>query len=234
MKPTSLLIAVTTVTRIQTTLCFVSSSIKPKTLFGSDCRRQLSSSSSDTKSDFGSSDFAAAEGSSTAADGKSTTYERIGFTKETVAMGVDPLEVLQWLGTRDDLVTRFISDNPKFDKERAEIEVDKFIMDAEMVNKFITFEKKKADPEYVRKSIEENMNDPSAYGTYAVWIIGGVGYALAKNLYFEPKYRSGELEEFHLNLGDLFKFGGGDAAVTSAADAASASAGLVSQVTDVI
>lgn len=152
-------------------------------------------------------------------------------------MGVDPVEVLQWIGTRDDLIARFVKDNPGFDEERATQEVDKFMMDAEMVNKFIAFEKKKASPDYLRQDAMENMNDPGTWGIYAIWIAAGVGFTVAKNLYIEPKYRSGEWEEIHINLDSVFKFGGDKVVEQGAAvagDAVASVAEVTSQVIDAV
>ena len=42
-----------------------------------------------------------------------------------MAKGLDPKMVLDKLGTRDDLVAKFLKDNKKFDQERAEEEVRK-------------------------------------------------------------------------------------------------------------
>merc|ERR1712157_218619 len=72
-----------------------------------------------------------------------SVYDKLGFSEEQIALGVDPDDVLEWLGTKDDLLTKFVGDNPQFDDERAETEVMKFMMDAEMVNKYIAFEKEK-------------------------------------------------------------------------------------------
>lgn len=166
-------------------------------------------SASETKSsDFATSDFAA---ESTSID-SSSEYGRIGFTEEKVAMGIDAVEVLQWLGTRDDLIARFIKDNKGMEQEQAESEVDKFMMDAEMVNRFISYEKKKNDPDFIRNSLEENLSDPNTIGIYAAWVIGGVGLAVFKNLIAEPRYQSGEWSEIHINLDSIFKVGGDKAA----------------------
>ena len=100
-------------------------------------------------------------------DVESQTHDKIGFSKDQIAIGIDPEDVLQWLGTqvqnlnhvfffivigymlhvachvfyrKDELVTKFEEDNPQFDNERAEEEVIKFMMDGEMVNECITFE----------------------------------------------------------------------------------------------
>ncbi|GMH76127.1 hypothetical protein TL16_g06981 [Triparma laevis f. inornata] len=50
-------------------------------------------------------------------------YEKVGFAEDAMAKGLDPKMVLDRLGTRDDLVAKFLKDNKKFDQERAEEEV---------------------------------------------------------------------------------------------------------------
>lgn len=55
-------------------------------------------------------------------------YDKIGFAKENVALGIDPEEVYEYLGGRDELITKFKADVPKFDDARAALEVDKFMM----------------------------------------------------------------------------------------------------------
>lgn len=133
-------------------------------------------------------------------------YDRIGFKEDDIAIGVDPEEVLKHLGTRDDLLAKFQRDNKEFDEERAAQEVDKFIMDAEMVGMFINYEKKKVEGEGMsrRAEAESKLSDPSTWATYAVWIIGGAGFAYVKNVIIEPKYRSGEWTETHIALPDFF------------------------------
>jgi len=191
-------------TILGTTSAFISAPIKSTVPFGI-----IRLSASDAKSsDLGTSDFAA----EAADDASKSGYERIGFTEATVGMGVDPVEVLQWLGTRDDLISRFIKDNKGLEKEKAEEEVDKFMMDTLMVNKFIAYEQKKADPDFIRNSLDENLSDPQTLGIYAAWIIAGVGIAVAKNLFIEPKFQSGEWKEIHINLDSFIKTGGGKAA----------------------
>ena len=132
-------------------------------------------------------------------------YARVGFDKSQIGIGVDPSEVLQWLGTRDDLIAKFKKDNKGFDDERAAIEVDKFMMDVEMVDKYIAFEQKKAEnlargAEYFKESRKENLSDPSTWATYALWIGGGVGFAYFKNVIAAPKYESGEWQDIHIPL----------------------------------
>jgi len=167
--------------------------------------RQLYSSDSDE--DKGGSDF----GSEFASTG---IYARVGIKQEEIALGIDVNEVFQWLGTREDITGRFMRDNKKMEPEQAEAEIKRFMMDAEMVNAFIAYEKKKADPNFIRDSVEEQFNDPATLSTYALWISGGIGFAYVKNRIVEPKFASGEWEEIKLKL-PQFDFG--KAAVDSVA-----------------
>merc|ERR1712232_1473815 len=89
---------------------------------------------------------------------------------------------------------------------RIEEEVNKFMLDAEMVNAFIAFEKRKADPRNIKAEAEANLSDPSTWGVYAVWIAGGAGFAYFKNKVVEPKFASGEWEEIHITLPGAEKF----------------------------
>ena len=71
---------------------------------------------------------------SAAVDGESSDgdddaiYEKIGFAKDNVALGIEPEAVYKYLGGRDELIQKFLSDVPKWDNERASMEVDKFMM----------------------------------------------------------------------------------------------------------
>jgi len=141
-------------------------------------------------------------------------YGRLGIKQDEIALGIDANEVFQWLGTRDDIIGKFMKDNKKMEQEQAEAEIKRFMMDAEMVNAFIAYEKKKADPNFIRDSVEEQFSDPATLSTYAIWISGGIGFAYVKNRIIEPKYASGEWEEIRLKL-PQFDFG--KAAVDSVA-----------------
>merc|ERR1711862_913792 len=133
-----------------------------------------------------------------------TVYDKLGFSEDEIAIGVDPEEVLEWLGTKEQLTAKFLKDNPQFDDERVSTEISRFMLDAEMVDKYIQFERRKKDPLAIRQEAEESLSDPSVWGTYAAWIIGGIGFALVKNLYIEPKYASGEWEEIRVTIPNLF------------------------------
>mmetsp|Transcript_32366 Transcript_32366/g.78671 ORF Transcript_32366/g.78671 Transcript_32366/m.78671 type:complete len:224 (-) Transcript_32366:51-722(-) len=135
---------------------------------------------------------------------------RIGITQEDLAIGVNAADFLKYAGTKDELIERFKEDNPSFDDDRATTEVTRFMMDAEMVNAFIRFQK---DPQDLADEEEENILQ--TFGTYGAFLIGGgsIGY-FRKNIY-APRVESGEWPELHFpwqNVGE---------AVTNAADSAS-------------
>lgn len=160
---------------------------------------------------------------------KLTVYERLGFNEDQIAIGINPNEVLQWLGNRDDIVEKFTKDNKGMDADRIQQEVDKFMMDREMVESFIAYEKKKADPRNLKVEAEANLSDPSTWGVYAVWIAGGAGFAYVKNVIVEPKYASGEWQDLHITLplADRFAQVAADAASSSVAvDAAASASGM--------
>lgn len=74
-------------------------------------------------------------------------HDKIGVSHENLALGIDAEEFLEWIGTRNDVMDKFQSDNPQQSIERVSQEVDKFLMDAEMVNGYIKYLKeKKANP----------------------------------------------------------------------------------------
>jgi len=155
------------------------------------------------------------------AKGKSrTVYDRLGFDEDKVALGIDANEVLQWLGPKDDIIAKFKKDNKGMEDDKIDEEVSKFMLDAEMVNAFIAFEKRKADPRNIKAEAEATLSDPSTWGVYAVWIAGGAGFAYVKNVIIEPKYASGEWEEIHITLPGADRFG--QAAIESVAPAVDA------------
>mmetsp|Transcript_4388 Transcript_4388/g.9125 ORF Transcript_4388/g.9125 Transcript_4388/m.9125 type:complete len:211 (-) Transcript_4388:102-734(-) len=127
-----------------------------------------------------------------------TIYDRLGFSEDAVAKGLDAGQVLEHLGTRDDLVAKFLKDNKKFDQAKAEEEVDKFMMDREMVEKYIAWEIKKKAPDFQRNARDEAFSDPSVIGLYAAWLVGGAGLAYFKNVIAAPKFASGEWEPLHI------------------------------------
>jgi hypothetical protein len=86
-------------------------------------------------------------------------------------------------------------------EEQADEEVLKFLMDSEMVNAYIKFEKDKVlNPPNLKEQAEQNLADPKTIATYAAWAIGGAGFGVFRKEVIEPKYASGEWEEIHLGL----------------------------------
>ena len=87
------------------------------------------------------------------------------------------------------------------DDARANEEVTKFLLDSEMVNAYIKFEKDKAlNPPDLRAEAEQNLSDPKTIATYAAWLVGGASFGYIRKEFIEPKYASGEWEEFHIQL----------------------------------
>jgi len=163
---------------------------------------------------------------------EASIYERLGFKEEGIAIGIDPEEVLKYLGTRSDLIKRFVDDNPKFDEAKAAEEVDKFMLDAEMVSKFVAWEKSKLQPRNLRQEAEEQLSDPAVWATYAAWIGGGAGFAVVKNTIIEPKFASGEWTDVHINIGDFFHASGAVDSATAAIDSVAHNADIAVHTVD--
>jgi hypothetical protein len=131
----------------------------------------------------------------------SSAYDRIGVTEEELAIGVDATEFLQWIGTKQELANKFVRDNKGMSEDRALAEVSKFMMDAEMVNAYIKFERKKVENPPDRKAeAEQTLSDPKTLATYAAWLIGGGSFGYIRKTFIEPKFASGEWEEIHIQL----------------------------------
>ena len=102
---------------------------------------------------------------------------------------------------KEELKAKFQRDNKGMNEKRAEEEVSKFLMDSEMVNAYIEFEKDKVlNPPDLRAEAEQNLSDPKTIATYAAWLIGGAGFGFVRKEIIEPKYASGEWEEIHISL----------------------------------
>lgn len=115
-------------------------------------------------------------------------FEELGFKEEQIAIGVDPQEVLQWLGTREDLIAKLIQDNNnKIDRTKAEQEVDKLIGDYETVVRFINYKKWATEnPEAATKVAElaakEGKINFQEISYYALWIAAGIGLSYASKI----------------------------------------------------
>jgi hypothetical protein len=155
-----------------------------------------------------------------------SVYDQIGIREDQLALGIEAEEVLQYVGTRQALVDRFLKDLPKLDKTKVEAEVDKFLMDAEMLTSLITYEKAMANDKegmFGSSQAQEDMSwrNPKVVATYAAWIAGGVGFSYVRRTYIDPKFASGEWEPIHLpNPMDLFHSSGDNAATEAITNAA--------------
>lgn len=75
------------------------------------------------------------------------------------------------------------------------------MMDPEMVNAYIKFERDKIEnPPDLKAEAEQTLSDPRTIATYAAWLIGGASFGYIRKEIIEPKYASGEWEEIHINL----------------------------------
>eukprot|EP00529_Nitzschia_sp_RCC80_P035402 CAMPEP_0113491714 /NCGR_PEP_ID=MMETSP0014_2-20120614/27697_1 /TAXON_ID=2857 /ORGANISM="Nitzschia sp." /LENGTH=178 /DNA_ID=CAMNT_0000385511 /DNA_START=28 /DNA_END=560 /DNA_ORIENTATION=+ /assembly_acc=CAM_ASM_000159 len=109
-------------------------------------------------------------------------HDIIGVEPEKLALGIDPHEFLEWVGTRNDLIDKFQKDNPDYKTDRIEIEVDKFMMDSEMSNGYIKYLKdikvNAATPRNYEAELEAELSisNPKTAATYAAWLIGGASF----------------------------------------------------------
>lgn len=103
-------------------------------------------------------------------------YKTLGVEEGKLALGITPGEVLENIGTREDLITKFIVEIPRFSRDEAEKEVDKFLMDGEMLDLYIKYqERKREDPDWEPVYAEQD-NSPFAVfsrfiSLYGVWIL---------------------------------------------------------------
>ena len=133
-------------------------------------------------------DSSATAAASDVDDDDVSIYDKIGFAKDNVAMGIDAEEVFEYLGGRDELIVKFQKDCPHFDTARASLEVDKFMMDAEMVNAVIVYQKRRRAAIAAGSdlpAVPQKLDPIQEYGTYALFIGGGVGIAEAKSTFID-------------------------------------------------
>ncbi len=67
--------------------------------------------------------------------------KELGIEEGKLALGIKPSEIQKYIGTRAELIEKTLADVPKFDGATAETEVDKFLIDSEMVNLYIRYQK---------------------------------------------------------------------------------------------
>ena len=109
---------------------------------------------------------------------KSEQLKILGVEEEKLALGIDPDEVLEFIGTRDDLIAKFKEDIPKFSDAEVSAEVDKFLMDGEMLDLWIKYQQRiREDPNWEPQYAPEEgpvAKVVNFVSQYAIWIIGGI------------------------------------------------------------
>lgn len=94
-----------------------------------------------------------------------------------------------------------MNDNKGMDEARANDEVARFLLDAEMANAYIKFEKDKVlNPPDLKAEAEQTLSDPKTIATYVAWLVGGASFGFIRKEFIEPRYASGEWEELHIQL----------------------------------
>lgn len=146
---------------------------------------------------------------------KEEQFKKLGVEEEKLALGIDPDEVLQFIGTREDLTNKFQTDLPNLSGDKLEAEVDKFLMDGEMLDMMIKYSERKIEDPNWEPQYAEQDNSPMAQvmnfaSQYAIYIVGGI---LAKDIVTSYMTRNGiEIPSFG-GLG-----GGGGEGAGAAAD----------------
>ncbi|CAB9512251.1 expressed unknown protein [Seminavis robusta] len=115
---------------------------------------------------------------SAADDDGADIYAKLGITEDQLSIGVKPEEVLEWIGTREVMVEKAMRDIEKFDRAKAEAEVDKYLMDPEAINYHIEFKKRLADnPDMLQPEEEEGFfSFRTLVIVYITYVFGEVVY----------------------------------------------------------
>lgn len=128
-------------------------------------------------------------------------HDTIGVEPDLLAIGINATEFLEWVGTKNDLMTKMQADFKSYSPEKVEEEVDRFMMDVENVNMYIKFLKdRKENPgKYAAQALEDELSisNPKTLATYAAWLIGGVSFGYIRQRFIDPKLASGE---WNLNI----------------------------------
>ena len=81
--------------------------------------------------------------------------------------------------SREDLMNRIQTDIPKFSPAETSLEVDKFLMDGEMLDTFIKYNQRKAeDPDWEPEYAEQDNSPVTAVvnfvSQYGIFVVGGI------------------------------------------------------------
>eukprot|EP00549_Striatella_unipunctata_P017021 CAMPEP_0118680654 /NCGR_PEP_ID=MMETSP0800-20121206/4488_1 /TAXON_ID=210618 ORGANISM="Striatella unipunctata, Strain CCMP2910" /NCGR_SAMPLE_ID=MMETSP0800 /ASSEMBLY_ACC=CAM_ASM_000638 /LENGTH=178 /DNA_ID=CAMNT_0006576833 /DNA_START=197 /DNA_END=730 /DNA_ORIENTATION=- len=128
-------------------------------------------------------------------------YDRIGFKESEIAFGVDPNQIFKWIGTRNDLMTRVMSDNPSWSEEKAETEVSKFMLDKEMVELFMKYQERMSDPQFKEAQEKAIRNRKISNVLGPIFIGVFIGSFVDTNI-IQPKVQRGEMDP--IDIGTVF------------------------------
>ena len=93
-----------------------------------------------------------------------------------------PLCILEC--SREDLIQKTLTDLPKLDRPQAETKVDKFLLDAEMIDLYIRFGKElEKDPNFVVPETVEPDEGLFSFRTVIIAYIGYIGFGIVKNVF---------------------------------------------------
>ena len=117
---------------------------------------------------------------------KAEQYHLFGVESENqLALGIDVDDVLEYIGTKSDILTKFSTDLPHLATTNIEQEVNKFLLDGEMLDVMIKYEqRKREDPSWDPSSqyySSSKGNNESPINTvinfvaqYGVYVVGAI------------------------------------------------------------
>jgi hypothetical protein len=116
---------------------------------------------------------------------------------------------------KENLIVRVQGDVTALSREQAEEEVSKLLLDAEILQRVLFYEKNK---EEIASRGLGNDAGGTTIGTYALWLGVGALIPSLKRTFVDPKFESGEWEKIRITdyLTFLPKFG--ETAATTSAD----------------
>ncbi|GAX18982.1 hypothetical protein FisN_8Hh203 [Fistulifera solaris] len=162
-------------------------------------------------------------------------FETIGIEQEQLAIGIDPREFLNYIGTKQDLLQKTMNDIPSFDEERAKKEVEKFLLDKEAVGMYIQFQKmREQDPNFVVPSEEERDEGLFSFRNILILYSIYLAYQILPNLFLTwvaKKQETGSWEGTNIPLIDQWIV---DKLAEKAAAAAGAAAESVSSASELV
>jgi hypothetical protein len=115
---------------------------------------------------------------------KAEQYHLFGVESENqLALGIDVDDVLEYIGTKSDILTKFSTDLPHL-ATTVEQEVNKFLLDGEMLDVMIKYEQRKRedpnwDPSSQYSSSKGNNESPintviNFVAQYGVYVVGAI------------------------------------------------------------